>query len=261
MATTIPPGMRRWKHFSIPKISDVSLMAKRGVLPLGIRSRIPGISNRTGLLVNWCSIWCQASKFISGHNRMTPLLLGRPWRHSLCSRRPALSSLLMMSSLPSESTLMSPYQLWVLKSSRLWQGFSSYTLAPLIWRSLMMSSAVWWWCMHWVRNTSTLPFPLPFLLISIRTRSYVATFQTEEINHQSHPDLSAFSGSSALFVSASTPLTCQCNPSSPCTFCDKPGHCQCKCYALQHTKTSTNCQSATLAGIPTRPIPPLPFPL
>ena len=30
--------------------------------------------------------------------------------------------------------------------------------------------------------------------------------------------------------------TCQYPPNSPCSFCDKPGHCQCRCYSLQCTK-------------------------
>ena len=57
-----------------------------------------------------------------------------------------------------------------------------------------------------------------------------AAFQTEEMNHRPRPDPFA---SSALSASTST---CRCNPSSPCTFCDKAGHCQCKCYALQPAK-------------------------
>ena len=57
-----------------------------------------------------------------------------------------------------------------------------------------------------------------------------AAFQTEEMNHHPRPDPSA---SSALSASTST---CHCNPSLPCAFCDKVGHCQCKCYALQRAK-------------------------
>jgi len=50
------------------------------------------------------------------------------------------------------------------------------------------------------------------------------------------------SGSSAL--STSSP-SCACNPSSHCAFCDKPGHCQCKCYALQHAKDSYKSSKCT----------------
>ena len=35
--------------------------------------------------------------------------------------------------------------------------------------------------------------------------------------------------------STSSP-TCQCPPNSPCSFCNKPGHCECKCYLLQCAK-------------------------
>ena len=58
-----------------------------------------------------------------------------------------------------------------------------------------------------------------------------AAFQTEEINCHPRPDPSA---SSAL--SASTTSTCRCNPALSCAFCDKTGHCQCKCYTLQCAK-------------------------
>jgi hypothetical protein len=57
-----------------------------------------------------------------------------------------------------------------------------------------------------------------------------AAFQTEEINRRPRPDASPTSA-----LSTSIP-TCRCDPSSSCAFCDKAGHCQCKCYALQRAK-------------------------
>jgi len=60
-----------------------------------------------------------------------------------------------------------------------------------------------------------------------------AVFQTEEINRRPRPDIPTPSGSSALSTSSAS---CACNLSSPCAFRDKPGHFQCKCYALQRAK-------------------------
>ena len=68
------------------------------------------------------------------------------------------------------------------------------------------------------------------LLTDLDMDKVKAAFQTEEMNRRPRPDPSA---SSALSASTST---CRCNPSSPCAFCEKAGHCQCKCYALQRAK-------------------------
>ena len=72
------------------------------------------------------------------------------------------------------------------------------------------------------------------LLTDLDKDKVKAAFQTEEINWrpQSNP-ISTSPANSALSASSAT---CQCPPNSPCSFCDKPDHCQCKCYSLQHTK-------------------------
>ena len=78
------------------------------------------------------------------------------------------------------------------------------------------------------------------LLTDLDMDKVKAAFQTEEINRRYRPDHSA---SSALSASTST---CRCNPSSPCAFCEKAGHCQCKCYALQRIKD--NLKSSKCSG-------------
>jgi len=101
------------------------------------------------------------------------------------------------------------------------------------------------------------------LLTDLDKDKVKAAFQTEEINRRPRPDAPTSSGSSAL--STSSP-SCTCNPSSTCTFCDKPGYCQCKCYALQRTKDTyksskrtgrrpnqANTTSATPAVVSTTP--------
>ena len=61
-----------------------------------------------------------------------------------------------------------------------------------------------------------------------------ATFQTEEINHCPRLDALPIPTTD----SALTTLLSECNypKNMPCKFCDKPGHCQCKCYSLQQAK-------------------------
>ena len=95
------------------------------------------------------------------------------------------------------------------------------------------------------------------LLTDLDMDKVKAVFQTEEMNRRPRPDPSA---SSALSASTST---CCCNPSSSCTFCDKAGHCQCKCYALQHAKNnlkSSKCsrrrpnQANSTSATPTSPL-------
>ena len=68
------------------------------------------------------------------------------------------------------------------------------------------------------------------LLTGLDMDKVKAVFQTKGINRHPCPEAST---SSVLSTSTST---CCCNPSSPCIFCDKASHCQCKCYALQCTK-------------------------
>ena len=61
-----------------------------------------------------------------------------------------------------------------------------------------------------------------------------AVFQIEEINCHPHSDALPISTTdSALSTSLSG---CNCPKNMPCEFCDKPGHCQCKCYSLQQVK-------------------------
>jgi transposase InsO family protein len=71
------------------------------------------------------------------------------------------------------------------------------------------------------------------LLTDLDKDKVKAAFQTEEINRRPRSDPHPSSGSSALSTSTSS---CSCNPSAPCAFCDKTGHCQCKCYSLQRAK-------------------------
>jgi hypothetical protein len=68
------------------------------------------------------------------------------------------------------------------------------------------------------------------LLTDLDKDKVKVAFQTEEINRRPRPDASPTSA-----LSTSIP-TCRCDPSSSCAFCDKAGHCQCKCYALQRAK-------------------------
>jgi hypothetical protein len=71
------------------------------------------------------------------------------------------------------------------------------------------------------------------LLTDLDKDKVKAAFQTEEINRRPRSDPHPPSGSSALSTSTSS---CSCNHSAPCAFCDKTGHCQCKCYSLQRAK-------------------------
>ena len=68
------------------------------------------------------------------------------------------------------------------------------------------------------------------LLTDLDMDKVKVVFQMEEINRRPCSEASTLS-----VLSAST-STCHCNPSLPCAFCDKAGHCQCKCYTLQRTK-------------------------
>ena len=74
------------------------------------------------------------------------------------------------------------------------------------------------------------------LLTDLNKDTVKAAFQTEDINRRPHTDMSAAMTSA---LSATTTVTsCKCNLSSPCTFCEKSGHCVCKCFALQCAKTA-----------------------
>ena len=68
------------------------------------------------------------------------------------------------------------------------------------------------------------------LLTDLDKDKVKAAFQTEDINRRPRPDAA---GDSVLFA---TPGSCSCNSTLPCTFCEKPGHCQCKCFALQRAR-------------------------
>ena len=78
------------------------------------------------------------------------------------------------------------------------------------------------------------------LLTDLDMDKVKVAFQTKEMNRRPRPEASA---SSALSTSNST---CRCNPSSPCAFCEKTGHCQCKGYALQRAKD--NLKSSKRSG-------------
>jgi len=69
------------------------------------------------------------------------------------------------------------------------------------------------------------------LLTDLDKDKVKVVFQTEEINRRPRPD-----GSSPLpsdSVLSANAGTCTCNPNAPCSFYEKTGHCQCKCFALQ----------------------------
>ena len=72
------------------------------------------------------------------------------------------------------------------------------------------------------------------LLTDLDKDKVKAAFQTEEINRRPHSDVISIPPADSA-LSASSP-TCRCPPNSPRLFCDKPGHCQCKCYSLQCAK-------------------------
>ena len=68
------------------------------------------------------------------------------------------------------------------------------------------------------------------LLTDLNKDKVKAAFQTEEINCCPHSNaLPIPTTDSALSTSSSG---CNCPKNAPCEFCDKPGHCQCKCYSL-----------------------------
>ena len=72
------------------------------------------------------------------------------------------------------------------------------------------------------------------LLTGLDKDKVKAAFQTKDINRRPCPDMSAAT-TSALSATA-TVTSCKCDLSLPCTFCEKLGHCVCKCFALQHAK-------------------------
>ena len=89
-------------------------------------------------------------------------------------------------------------------------------------------------CMAMIRSLrpeySNFVFSLA-LLTDLDKDKVKAAFQTKKINCCPHSDaLPIPTIDSALSTSLSG---CNCPKNVPCEFCDKPGHCQCKCYSLQ----------------------------
>ncbi|KIK81009.1 hypothetical protein PAXRUDRAFT_763655, partial [Paxillus rubicundulus Ve08.2h10] len=72
------------------------------------------------------------------------------------------------------------------------------------------------------------------LLSTLDKSTIKAAFQAEYINCRPSPDgTEPISGDSVL---AATAGACGCSPNAPCDFCEKPGHCDHKCYARQRAK-------------------------
>ena len=72
------------------------------------------------------------------------------------------------------------------------------------------------------------------LLTDLNKDKVKAAFQTKEINWRPHLDAFPIpTTDSALSTSLSG---CNCPKNVSCKFCDKLGHCQCKCYSLQQAK-------------------------
>jgi len=74
------------------------------------------------------------------------------------------------------------------------------------------------------------------LLSSMDKETLKSAFIAEDMNRQPRADAATPSGDSAL--ATTTPRSCGCPTTSPCDFCDKPGHCEHMCYARQHAKDS-----------------------
>jgi len=74
------------------------------------------------------------------------------------------------------------------------------------------------------------------LLSSIDKETLKSAFITEDMNRQPRADAATSSGDSAF--TTTTPRSCGCPATSPCDFCDKPGHCKHMCYVRQHAKNS-----------------------
>ncbi|KIJ09343.1 hypothetical protein PAXINDRAFT_17563 [Paxillus involutus ATCC 200175] len=72
------------------------------------------------------------------------------------------------------------------------------------------------------------------LLSTLDKSTVKAAFQAEDINCQPCPD--GAEPVSGDYVLAAAAGTCGCSPNVPCNFCEKPGHCNHKCYARQCAK-------------------------
>ena len=74
------------------------------------------------------------------------------------------------------------------------------------------------------------------LLSSMDKETLKSAFIAEDMNRQPRADAATPSGDSAL--ATTSPRSCGCPTTSPCDFCDKPGHCEHMCYARQRAKDS-----------------------
>ena len=72
------------------------------------------------------------------------------------------------------------------------------------------------------------------LLTDLDKDKVKAAFQTEEINRRPRSDALPIATTDSTLSTLSS--GCNCPKNMPCKFCDKPRHCQCKCYSLQQAK-------------------------
>lgn len=72
------------------------------------------------------------------------------------------------------------------------------------------------------------------LLSSLDKATIKSAFMAKDINRKPRAEVSGASGDSAL--AAGGARTCGCSPNDPCTFCEKPGHCEHMCFARQRAK-------------------------
>ena len=72
------------------------------------------------------------------------------------------------------------------------------------------------------------------LLTDLDKDKVKAAFQTKQINCCPHLDALSIPTTDSVLSTLSS--GCNCPKNMPCEFCDKPGHCQCKCYSLQWVK-------------------------
>ena len=72
------------------------------------------------------------------------------------------------------------------------------------------------------------------LLTDLNKDKVKAAFQTEEINCHPHSDALPISAIDSALSTLSS--GCNCPKNAPCKFCEKPRHCQYKCYSLQQAK-------------------------
>ena len=80
-------------------------------------------------------------------------------------------------------------------------------------------------------------FTYSLLLLSTMAKDRLkSAFIAEDINRQPRADTDTTSGDSAL--ATLIPRACGCPTTTPCHFCEKPGHCEHMCYARQRAKDS-----------------------